>query len=151
MKYVALSDNPRQDGGAAYTLLGAIYFKSGEVGKAESCLQRALAIWESKRGEQDVYVAEGMGNLAIFYSASGQREKADPFFRSAKEMLERAGRRGAFFLRNFLPEYASFERKAGHRKEARQLSKQAETLWNASAESAISRNVIDASTLPIAR
>jgi tetratricopeptide (TPR) repeat protein len=116
LKYAALGDNSRPEGGAAYTLLGAIYFESGEIGKAESCLQQALAIWQSKRGEQGLYVAEGVANLAVFYAGSGQREKAEPLFPKAKKMLEATGGKASFFLRNFLAEYAGFERKSGHKK-----------------------------------
>jgi Tfp pilus assembly protein PilF len=151
LKYTAPGDKSGPEAGAAYTLLGAIFLESGEFGKAESCLRQSLALWRQKRGDREIYVAEAIANLAIFYSASGQYEKAGPLFRTAKEMLESSGEKASFFLRNFLAEYASFERKAGHKKEARQLSKQADALWATSAENAISRHVIDASTLAVAQ
>jgi hypothetical protein len=49
------------------------------------------------------------------------------------------------FLRHFFSEYAGIERALGHKKEARDLTKEVQRLSAVSAQTTISRNVVDVS------
>lgn len=131
---------------SAYSLLGAICVRESRLSEAESWLRKALTICESTRSPEDPRIAEGLANLAIFYSESGDCTKAQPLFERAAALFERSGG-DIVFIRKFDTEYAAFERKMGHKKEAKELSRRVEKLWSISPENTIDRDVIDASAL----
>jgi tetratricopeptide (TPR) repeat protein len=129
-----------------YALLGAVSLRLGDTGQAESCLLKALSIWETITGAQDPRRAEAVGNLAIYYSAQGSYEKAEGFFKQAQVVFQDEGGNNSY-MRHFLTEYRGVEEKLGHKKEARQLSKKLQEVINVSAASTISRNVVDVNSL----
>lgn len=138
--------NDSGDGLARDTsLLAALYLRMGRLAEAESSFQKALSTWQAIHGPADQRTAEGMGNLALFYAATGQFEKAQPLFESAMAVFRKVGGDNRF-LQNFLAEYGVMERKLGHKKEAKQITKQLDQLVKASAGNTISRQVVDVST-----
>jgi tetratricopeptide (TPR) repeat protein len=136
--------------GAVYSVMGAVYSRSRQYAMAESCLQQALSIWENAWGREDPHTAEGMANLGILFSLSGDLEKSESFFQKAEEIFARSGGNDTF-LTHFFREYAALERKLGHKGEAKQLAKRTDEMSNASAASILSRNLIDVSAFQNAK
>jgi tetratricopeptide (TPR) repeat protein len=150
LEQYALVNDPRQGPGSAYALLGSLQFRAGQFAEAEQTMRRALTVWESTLKAGDARIAEAVANLAVFYSATEQYEKAKPLFARAKAMFDAVtGDTG--FVQNFLLEYAGFERKEGQKKEAKELEKDAGKLAMNNPYNRISSQVIDASALRASR
>ena len=60
--------------------LGIVYSAVGKLAKAESLLQRALAIRTENLGIDHPQVATTMDNLASLYDGQGQTAKAEPLY-----------------------------------------------------------------------
>jgi tetratricopeptide (TPR) repeat protein len=131
-------------------LLGAIDLWSGQSAQAESYLQRALDISRSVYDADDTHVGEALSNLATCYSLSGQTVKAEDLFAKAKKVFATSGGDNAF-VQQFLFQYSSLERKAGHKKQAKQLERESERMSADSAQRAVSAQVIDAAAFRFAK
>lgn len=135
---------------AVYSLLGTVYFRTGRVTEAESWLRRALESRESLVPADDPLIADSAANLAMFYSQRNQPGKARPLFERARQIFETRGGDDRF-MRNFYETYARFERKNGNRKEAKELSKKADSLWGASSANTLSSQIVDITALQAAK
>ena len=151
-KFSALPDPIDAKEGAArnYALLGAVSLQKHELEQAEKFLKTALAIWESVATPDDPRRAEAVANVGILYSTAGSFEKAEAFFKEADAVFQSAGGNDAY-IRHFLAEYYAVEQKLGRRKEAKQLAKRLQQRSNSSAESMISRNVVDVHSFQFAK
>jgi len=143
--FTAMEDRP-PDISAVYSLLGSLCLNSGRSAEAESWLQQSLSFRESTLGPDDQLIGNSAANLAIFYAWSDQPAKALPLFQRAAAIFEAAGGDTDFVL-IFYRRYADFERKYGHKKEARELSKRIDQLWTRSAANTLSRQIVDVSAL----
>jgi Flp pilus assembly protein TadD len=140
----ALRESRSLDAGTAwdYSLLGALHLRAGRNVEAESCMDQALAIWKARLAPTDPHVAAGLANLATFYSVTNQLTRAETLFRKAAEILQLGGSDEAY-VRQSYAEYASVEKRLGHKKEARRLEKEVAKLGAVSAEAVLSRQIID--------
>jgi len=144
LENISRMKQPSADSTAVYSLLGAVCFRSGRLAEAESWLRRSLSLRESLLPSDDPRIADSLANLAALYSHSDQPEKARPMFERASRIFETAGGDDRF-IRNFYSNYADFERKTGHKKEARQLSRRVDKLWTTSSATALSTRIVDVS------
>jgi Flp pilus assembly protein TadD len=137
---------PAPDTSAVFSLLGSICYRSGRIDEAESWLQQALKFRESNLPPNDPLIAASAANLAVFYAHSDQPDKARSLFERAASVFDNTAAPDNFVL-NFYRHYAEFDRKTGHRKEARQLAKSVEKMWTHSAENALSTQIVDVKSL----
>jgi tetratricopeptide (TPR) repeat protein len=144
LKRYALLENSADGTARNYSLLGALRMRHGQLDEAESYFTKSLELWDAKLGPTDPHTAEGLANLAIFYTTADQPKKAEPLFQRARPVLQSKGESNAF-LRRFYEEYAGVERALGHKKEAKALRKEVQRLSALSAQTTISRNVVDVS------
>ncbi len=143
--FTAMKDRP-PDISAVYALLGSLCLNSGRSAEAESWLQQALSFRESILPAGDQLIGNSAANLAMFYAWSDQPAKALPLFQRAAAIFEAAGGDTDFVL-TFYKRYADFERRYGHKREARELSKRVDQLWTRSAANTLSSQIVDVSAL----
>lgn len=68
--------------------LGKAYQVSGAYAKAEPALQQALALREKQHGQDHIYVAYSLNELASLYDDQGQYDKAEPLYVRALAIKE---------------------------------------------------------------
>jgi tetratricopeptide (TPR) repeat protein len=130
----------------AYSVLGSVYHQAGNPGGAEKSFEESLLILRECLDPSDFRIGQGMANLGLLYVEGGGIEKGEPLLDQAWTFLK-SNNRNTSFTRQFLASYAEVERKLGNRKKAKELSREAGLLVAQSAESAISRYIVDAGRL----
>jgi tetratricopeptide (TPR) repeat protein len=130
------------DAGWGYSILGAVHLRARDFAEAERCMDQALAVWKARLNPDDARIGNGLADLATLYAVTNRPEKAESLFQQANEVFQKGGNSQAF-VRRSLAEYASVEKRLGHRKEATRISKEVARLAATSAETVMSRNVID--------
>jgi tetratricopeptide (TPR) repeat protein len=130
----------------AWSVLGAVYENEGAPANAEDSLNHALSILQKQLSPEDYRLAEASANLGLLYAHEGAREKAEPLLEQAHACF-RANALNTYFVRGFLLGWADLERKAGHKKEAKDLMSEAKVLIKATSEGSMSRYVVDANAL----
>jgi tetratricopeptide (TPR) repeat protein len=133
-----------------YALLGAVCLQTYKAAEAEAYLRKAIEIWSTIAGPNDPRRAEAVGNLGIYYSSTGNLEKAEELFQQASEVFQNIGGNNAY-MRHFYDEYYGVEMKLGHKKQAKLLAKQLREMANVSAESKLSKDLVDVSSFQVAK
>lgn len=126
----------------AYSVLGAVYTQWGQLDGARQSLERSLSLLKKSLPANDYRIGEGMANLGLLYANEGVTEKAEPLLEKANVFF-RASRLNSLFTREFLSRWAQMERKWGHKRKAKALSKEAEAQDAISPQAAFSPYVVD--------
>lgn len=126
----------------AYSILGAVYNQWRQESGAQQSLERSLAILQHSLASNDYRIGEGMANLGLLYADEGISEKAEPLLEKAHKFFVE-NRLNTLFTREFLTRWAAMERKWGHKKKAKELSREAQSQEAASPQATFSQFVVD--------
>jgi tetratricopeptide (TPR) repeat protein len=127
-----------------YSVIASIATQQHRYSAAEPSLRAALSILENTLGSDDPRVSEARANLGLLYAATRDPVKAAPLLEDAYEHLN-TSHTNSSFLREFLLSYAEVENRAGHKKKARELFSEAQSLAATSPAASVSRYIVDAS------
>jgi tetratricopeptide (TPR) repeat protein len=128
----------------AYSVVGAVSEEQNAFGRAEESLKAALSILQKHLDPSDYRIAEGMANLGLLYASQGSLERAEPLLDHARTDF-RAGAVNTSFVREFLQQWAAVEKKAGRKRKAKELTREAKTLLDRSSDPTMSRYTVDVS------
>jgi tetratricopeptide (TPR) repeat protein len=128
---------------AVRTNLGGVYYDQRRFADAEQQLQQAIRISRDHPGQ-----AQTLLLLASVYVAEGQAPAAEPLLRRAIEVTERAFGPEHPDLAPMLGQYATVLRRTGRKQEAREASRRAKTIREASARRDLLGRTMDATVSP---